>query len=117
MDNEQIIVVQETEYTGAGKHILPQLTFAKNNGIEVKVGNPLEEVPGENLILPEHPSMMLIKDMKLDNYRNSFIKNSLSRTEAKEITNIDFQYLCDETKLGEEKVSKQLESLGIKIGR
>lgn len=117
MDNDQIIIVQETEYTGAGKHILPQLTFAKNNGIEVKVGNPLEEVPGENLILPEHPSMMIIKDMKLDNYRNSFIKNSLSRTESKEITNIDFQYLCDETKLDEEKVSKQLESLGIKIGR
>lgn len=29
MDADQTIVVQATEYTGAGKHILPQLTFAK----------------------------------------------------------------------------------------
>ncbi len=29
MDEDQIIVVQETEYTGAGKHPMPQLSFAK----------------------------------------------------------------------------------------
>ena len=27
MDKDQIIVVQETEYTGAGKHIQPQLSL------------------------------------------------------------------------------------------
>lgn len=117
MEDDQIIVVQETEYTGAGKHILPQLTFAKDNGIVIKVGDPLEEVPGESLILPEHPSKMIIKDMDLDNYRESFIKNSLKRTESKTIAPVDLEYLCKETRLGEEKVSKLLESLGIKIGR
>jgi cysteine synthase len=117
MEDDQILVVQETEYTGAGKHVLSQLTFAKKNGIEVKIGNPLEEVPGENLILPEHPSKMIIKDMELDKYRSSFIKNSLNRTESKTITSVDFEYLCDETKLEKEKVSKLLESLGINIGR
>src|SRR5699024_1416487 len=43
LDEDKIIVVQETEYTGAGKHIQPQLTFAKENGIEIKIGNPEDE--------------------------------------------------------------------------
>src|SRR5699024_4190890 len=54
MDKDEIIVVQETEYTGAGKHILPQLTFAEENGIEISIGDPKEEAPGENIILPEN---------------------------------------------------------------
>jgi len=29
MEDDAILVVQETEYTGAGKHIVPQLTFCK----------------------------------------------------------------------------------------
>ena len=29
MDEDKIIVVQETEYPGAGKHINPQLTFLR----------------------------------------------------------------------------------------
>ena len=40
MDEDQIIVVQETEYTGAGKHIQPQLSFARQNGIEIKIWKP-----------------------------------------------------------------------------
>ena len=35
MKEDELIVVQETEYTGAGKHVQPQLSFAKDNGIEV----------------------------------------------------------------------------------
>ncbi|RKW49381.1 MAG: PLP-dependent lyase/thiolase, partial [Lachnospiraceae bacterium] len=45
LDQDQLIVVQETEYTGAGKHVQPQLSFAKQNGIEVVFGKPEEEVP------------------------------------------------------------------------
>ena len=40
LDQDQLIVVQETEYTGAGKHVQPQLSFAKQNGIEVVFGKP-----------------------------------------------------------------------------
>ena len=34
MPRDAMIVVQETEYTGAGKHVQPQLSFARENGIE-----------------------------------------------------------------------------------
>ena len=55
LPEEAMIVVQETEYTGAGKHPMPQLTFAKRNGIDVIVGDPENEVPGKSIVIPSHP--------------------------------------------------------------
>lgn len=115
MENDQIVVVQETEYTGAGKHILPQLTFAKNNGIELLVGDPDKEIPGKNIILPEHPSKLVARDMDLDKYRRSLIKNALKRTTSKELEEVDVKFLCDETKLEREKVIEILKDFEIKV--
>ena len=36
MPADATIVVQETEYTGAGKHHWAQLNFARENGVEVR---------------------------------------------------------------------------------
>ena len=83
MEDDEIIVVQETEYTGAGKHILPQLTFAKDNGIEILVGDPGDEIPGKNLILPHHPKDLKIKEKDLNNYRKSLINNTLKKIRKK----------------------------------
>ncbi|MGE5140096.1 MAG: 2-amino-4-oxopentanoate thiolase subunit OrtB, partial [Rudaea sp.] len=47
LDQEQIIVVQETEYTAAGKLHTAQLTFARANGVQVRRGDPRENVPGQ----------------------------------------------------------------------
>ena len=66
MDEDQCIVVQETEYTGAGKHINPQLSFARQNGIDIHFGDPKDEVPGKNIILPAHPSLIRVDDVDLD---------------------------------------------------
>ena len=55
MDENKIILVQETEYTGAGKHVRPQLGFAIKLGVEVKIGDPREEICGKNIILPAEP--------------------------------------------------------------
>lgn len=67
-------MVQETEYTGAGKHICPQLTFARENGIDIKFGNPREEIAGVNLILPERPELLKCVDIDMNKIRKSFIK-------------------------------------------
>jgi cysteine synthase len=52
MKDDEIIVVQETEYTGAGKHLQPQIEFAKRNKVKIKFGNPLDEKPGKNIVFP-----------------------------------------------------------------
>ncbi len=77
LDEDKIIVVQETEYTGAGKHIQPQLAFAKENGIEVLIGDPLKEIPGENIILPKDPGYIGIEEIDLNNTRRSYIRNCI----------------------------------------
>ena len=92
MNEDEIIVVQETEYTGAGKHIQPQISFAKRNGIEVLFGNPQDEVPGKNIIFPKDGSYLKHKELKMDDLRKSYLK----RYKEVELSTEDFQFLADE---------------------
>jgi cysteine synthase len=108
MDADKIIVVQETEYTGAGKHPLPQISFARENGIEVKFGNPDDEMPGENIILPEHPSFIKAREFDLDKAKESYVKNCLLHNEGKEITAADIEFISQEIKADSAAVRKML---------
>lgn len=112
MDEDQIVVVQETEYTGAGKHIQPQLSFARENGIEIRFGKPEEEVPGESIILPEHPAMIQAVDLDLDKIRYSYIRNCLDKIgNPDDVANEDIQFMADETKINKNAVKKILHHL------
>lgn len=115
MEDEQIIVVQETEYTGAGKHILPQLTFAKKNGINVILGDPKNEIPGESIIIPDHPSKVYIENHDLNKYRKSYIKNAIEKVNGNQITEMDLSFLADETKHTKEQVMNVLQELNIAV--
>lgn len=95
MNRDEIIVVQETEYTGAGKHISPQLSFARDNGIEIRFGNPRDEVPGENIILPEDPGMIRAVDLDLSKIKGSLIKNAAASVES--LSEEDIEFLAEDT--------------------
>ena len=110
MDQDQMIVVQETEYTGAGKHIQPQLSFARDNGIEIKFGDPHDEVPGKNIILPSHPSMIKAEDADLNHMRKSLIKNALTTYKVTP-TQEDIEFLAVETNTDVEFVKNTIASL------
>lgn len=110
MDQDQMIIVQETEYTGAGKHIQPQISFAKDNGIEVLFGDPNEEVPGKNIIFPSHPSLIKAKDVDLDHMRKSLIKTAVN-TYKVEPNEADIKFLAEETKSDITFVKEVLKSL------
>ncbi len=111
MDQDKIIVVQETEYTGAGKGIQPQLSFARQNGIDLKFGDPDQEVPGQSIILPEHPSLIKARDFDLDKLRKSCIKNAIGNTEKEKLTDVDIDYLVAETNTNRDYVMSVLNSL------
>lgn len=113
MDEDQIIVVQETEYTGAGKHIQPQLTFARKNGIEILIGDPTEEVPGKNIILPKDPGYIKATDLDVDRLRKSYIRNCIKNTNVKKVTEEDIKFLAEDTKSNEDFVKEALDELGI----
>ncbi len=110
MPEDKIIVVQETEYTGAGKHIQPQLTFARSNGIEVYFGDPEEEIPGKNIVLPSHPSLIKATDQNLDHIRRSLIKTALSTFNVTP-TEEDITFLAEDTNSSVEFVRETLASL------
>jgi len=111
LDEDKIIVVQETEYTGAGKHIQPQLSFARDNGIEIKFGNPRDEVPGENIIFPEHPSMIEAQELDLNKVRKSLVKNALKNFNTTAPSADDIAFLAEDIKAEEAFVKEAIKDL------
>jgi len=97
LPEDAIVVVQETEYTGAGKHGSAQLSFARQNGIKVSLGNPRDEVAGESIILPAHPSLLRAVDVDLDHMRRSLITHA-AETVDHAPTADDIAFLAEETK-------------------
>jgi threonine dehydratase len=75
LPEDEIIIVQETEYTGAGKHPQSQLSFAKEQGVEVINGNPSESVNGENVIIPENISQLSYTEKPMNELKRSYVKN------------------------------------------
>jgi threonine synthase len=113
MPEDKMILVQETEYTGAGKHVQPQLSFARENGIKVFFGDPKDEIPGENLILPSHPSLIRATEIDLDHIRKSLIKTALA-TCGKAPTEADIAFLAEETRKDAAFVRKTIAELSVK---
>ena len=114
-EDDAIIVVQETEYTGAGKHLIPQLNFAKENGIEVYVGDPKEQVPGKNIVIPSHPSIVSVTDINMDGLKHSYMKNAMNKLTENEADQVDIEFLALETKMSTEKIIEVLKENNIKI--
>ena len=112
LPEDAILVVTETEYTGAGKHIQPQLDFARENGIEIVFGDPVDDVPGKNIILPKDPGLFKVKDLDLDKQRKSLIKRSVGRANGK-LTAADIAFLAEDARTDEAFVKAALDELGV----
>jgi len=97
MDADQVVVVQETEYTGAGKHHNRQLSFAREMGIEVTVGDPAGNVPGERIVLPERLDQVGARVQDLDTLRLSYLRNAHARVPVDHWTGTDIDFLAAET--------------------
>ena len=112
LPEDAILVVTETEYTGAGKHIQPQLDFARENGIEIVFGDPADDVPGKNIVLPVDPSKFTVKELDLNKQRKSLIKRSVPRANGK-VTAEDIAFLVADTRSDEAFVKAALDELGV----
>ena len=111
MDEHQMILVQETEYTGAGKTVQPQLSFARSRGIDIGFGHPKDEIPGVNIILPENPSLIQAVELDLQQLRASLVKNAIKLAGDAPLTAVDLEYLADETNAPVIKVALMIEQL------
>jgi cysteine synthase len=109
MPEDKTIVVQETEYTGAGKHPMAQLTFARQNGINVYIGDPEEEVPGESIVLPAHPSMIRVRDYDMSRLRASALRRLVA--DGGPWSESEIAYMAEELNLSIEETKAMLETL------
>ena len=98
LPDTEYIVISETEYTGAGKHIQPQMAFARENGIDIRFGDPdTEDKPGTNLILPKDPSYIRVQEMDVKHMRASFIKKACKKAGIMNPCDDDIAFLAEET--------------------
>ena len=114
---DSIVVVQETEYTGAGKHPIAQLNLARQMGIEVSRGDPQHERPGERIVIPEHPSQLRVVEVDLDRLRRSYLRNALdSLSKGAVLGDADMAFLVAETRSTPSFVEETLHALRGKAG-
>ena len=92
MPSDEVIVVQESEYTGAGKHHQAQLSFAKQNGIELLISDNKVEVPGKTIVLPSSANAIQVFKKDLNDLRRSYLK----RFRQDDLTERDVNYLAEE---------------------
>ncbi|NMA93944.1 MAG: PLP-dependent lyase/thiolase [Clostridiales bacterium] len=112
LPEDEYVVISETEYTGAGKHIQPQLAFARERGIDIRFGDPqTEDKPGENIILPKDPSYIKVRDLDVDRMRRSFIRRACAKRDIFNPCEEDIKFLAEETNSSVEYVKEVLASL------
>ena len=97
MDRDQIVVVQETEYTGAGKHHNSQLSFARSRGIEVRRGDPAGNIPGKAIVLPERLDQVGTRALDLDKLRRSYLRHASQVMPPDKWGDAELEFLADET--------------------
>ena len=98
LPSDATVVVQETEYTGAGKHHWAQLNFAREQGIEVRAGDPKDNVPGKSIIIPERPEQIRARDFDLAKMHRSYVRNALAHApEGYAPTPEDIVFLAEDT--------------------
>jgi cysteine synthase len=107
LPREATVVVQETEYTGAGKHHWAQLNFAREMGVEVRMGDPAENKPGSVIVIPERPEQIQAQDVDLNRLRRSYIRNAIKAAPAGyQLTRDDIEFLAADTKTDPETADR-----------
>lgn len=112
MDRDQIVVVQETEYTGAGKHHNSQLSFARERGIEVRRGDPRDNVPGKAIVIPQRLEQVAGSVLDVDRLRRSYLKNAAARLPVAEWSETDVAFLAADVKKDSDWVRSAAAALG-----
>jgi len=112
LPRDATVVVQETEYTGAGKHHWAQLNFAREMGVEVRLGDPADNKPGTTIVIPERPEQIRSKDFDIEHMRRSYVRNALKAAGADYVpTSEDVTFLAADSNTDEATVEATIAKL------
>jgi cysteine synthase len=104
LPRDATVVVQETEYTGAGKHPWAQIAFAAANGVEVRTGDRTEDAPGSVMPIPEHPGQLAVDDVDLARVRRSYLRYAVAGVRVAALDDADIEFLAEDTRLSTDEV-------------
>jgi cysteine synthase len=111
MDQEATLVVQETEYTGAGKHPLAQLALARRMGVRIERGDPAASRAGESIVIPERLEQVRVVEVDLDSVRRSYVRNALESAPADaHLEEADIAFLAVETRTTPDTVQEMIDA-------
>jgi cysteine synthase len=112
LPEHRTLVVQETEYTGAGKHPLAQLAMARRMGVRVARGDPRESRPGESILIPERIEQVHAVDVDLDRVRRSYLEKALDALpEGAGLEQADLAFLAEETRWSVETLEETIDAI------
>ena len=116
LEEDAVVVVNETEYTGAGKHPYAQIAFARKMGVDVFRGDPEKEEPGRNIIIPREPGQINAKDVDLDRLRESYVRNACKSLEDSAVmSSADMEFLCEDTRLSRKRAEELVRENGVSL--
>jgi threonine synthase len=111
MDEDATLVVQETEYTGAGKHPTAQLALARRMGVRIERGDPATSRPGVSIVIPERLEQIRVVDVDLDDVRRSYLRNALEAAPAgAALGEVDVAFLAAETRTRPETMKEMIDA-------
>jgi hypothetical protein len=112
MNEDEVIVVNETEYTGAGKLPSAQLTFAKQNGIEIKIGDPIkEDKPGKRIVIPKHPSQIGYIEIPMSQLKESYVKEIVKRWNKNTFTQKEIDFIAEDIRENKKNVKDLIDKV------
>ncbi len=108
---EAILVVQETEYTGAGKHPLAQLALARRLGVRIERGDPATSRAGVSIVIPERLEQVRYVEVDLDRLRRSYLRHALdSLPRGTRLEESDLAFLAAETRCSAATLQEMLDA-------
>ena len=111
LDRNATLVVQETEYTGAGKHPMAQLTLARQLGVRIERGDPATSRPGESIVIPERLEQIRAVDVDLDALRRAYVRNALAAAPTGlPLEAADLAFLAAETRTKPDVVQEMIDA-------
>jgi hypothetical protein len=111
-DEDEVVVVQETEYTGAGKHPTAQLTLARELGITLSVGPREDDRPGDRIVFPASVEEMSVSEVDLRLLRRSYLRRIARRVGDRSLTDSEVAFLAEDLNAEPLFVREEWELLG-----
>ncbi len=111
MEKNQIIVVQETEYTSAGKCPSAQLSFALDHGIRVDCGDPSMDEPGNRIVIPERTEQIAPKKVDLTKLRASYVNQMVKSTGRVDFSHEEIRFMAEDIRCHSDEIKRLIQSI------